>query len=144
MLWPDVNWGSSTQAQTYRNALTAVQQLNKVQEHVKNYQPQILVLSALPSCRPPLVDFATLMTKKSLLVCGHILSVSSPIDVMIITERVIAYIILRTQNNLSIYTLNVYFFIYSNCLKIIIVFRNKCYFVFRIEWVVQNFCFVLH
>ncbi|XP_054285767.1 solute carrier family 12 member 1-like [Macrosteles quadrilineatus] len=74
----DVNWGSSTQAQIYRNALGAVQQLNKVQEHVKNYQPQILVLSALPSCRPPLVDFASLMTKNSLLICGHILSTPVP------------------------------------------------------------------
>ncbi|XP_046679509.1 solute carrier family 12 member 1 isoform X2 [Homalodisca vitripennis] len=74
----DVNWGSSTQAQTYRNALNAVQLLSKVQEHVKNYQPQILVLSALPSCRPPLVDFASLMTKHSLLLCGHILSAPVP------------------------------------------------------------------
>lgn len=74
----DVNWGSSTQAQTYRNALSAVLQLSRVEEHVKNYQPQILVLSALPSCRPPLVDFASLMTKNSLLICGHIISTPVP------------------------------------------------------------------
>uniref|UniRef100_A0A1B6CXS0 SLC12A transporter C-terminal domain-containing protein n=1 Tax=Clastoptera arizonana TaxID=38151 RepID=A0A1B6CXS0_9HEMI len=74
----DVNWGSSTQAQMYRSALQSVQQLSKVEEHVKNYSPQILVLSALPSCRPPLVDFAALMTKHSLLLCGHILNAPVP------------------------------------------------------------------
>ncbi|KAL1139743.1 hypothetical protein AAG570_006721 [Ranatra chinensis] len=70
---PDVNWGSSTQAQTYKNALMSVQQLNRVEDHVKNYRPQILVLTGLPNTRPPLVDFAYLMTKNvSLLICGNI------------------------------------------------------------------------
>lgn len=71
---PDVNWGSTTQAQTYKNALISVQQLNNVEEHVKNYRPQILVLSGLPNTRPVLVDFAYMLTKNlSLLVCGHVL-----------------------------------------------------------------------
>ncbi|XP_055689651.1 bumetanide-sensitive sodium-(potassium)-chloride cotransporter isoform X2 [Lutzomyia longipalpis] len=71
---PDVNWGSSTQAQTYKNALMSVQQLNNVEEHVKNYRPQILVLSGLPSIRSILVDFGYLITKNvSLLVCGHVI-----------------------------------------------------------------------
>ncbi|KAK5650631.1 hypothetical protein RI129_001660 [Pyrocoelia pectoralis] len=70
---PEVNWGSTTQAQTYKNALQAVHQLNLVEEHVKNYRPQILVLSGMPSARPALVDFANLLTKNlSLLICGHI------------------------------------------------------------------------
>ncbi|XP_058130526.1 bumetanide-sensitive sodium-(potassium)-chloride cotransporter [Anopheles ziemanni] len=70
---PDVNWGSTTQAQTYKNALMSVQQLNNVEEHVKNYRPQILVLGGHPSARPLLVNFAYLLTKKlSLLVCGHV------------------------------------------------------------------------
>lgn len=70
----DVNWGSSTQAQTYKNALISVQQLNNVEEHVKNYRPQILVLTHLPNTRPILVDFAYSLTKNvSLLVCGHII-----------------------------------------------------------------------
>ncbi|GFS33674.1 bumetanide-sensitive sodium-(potassium)-chloride cotransporter [Nephila pilipes] len=34
---PDVNWGSSTQAQTYSLALNAVMKLNEVADHVKNY-----------------------------------------------------------------------------------------------------------
>ncbi|XP_037939508.1 bumetanide-sensitive sodium-(potassium)-chloride cotransporter isoform X2 [Teleopsis dalmanni] len=75
---PDVNWGSTTQAQTYKNALMSVQQLNNVEEHVKNYRPQILVLSGLPNTRPVLVDFAYMLTKNlSLLVCGHVLRGSS-------------------------------------------------------------------
>ncbi len=70
---PDVNWGSTTQAQIYKNALQAAHQLNNVEEHVKNYRPQILVLSGMPSARPALVDFAHLITKnQSMLVCGHI------------------------------------------------------------------------
>lgn len=70
---PDVNWGSTTQAQTYKNALMSVQQLNNVEEHVKNFRPQILVLSGLPNSRPILVDFAYMLTKNlSLLVCAHV------------------------------------------------------------------------
>lgn len=69
----DVNWGSTTQAQTYKNALTSVQQLNNVEEHVKNYRPQILLLTHLPNTRPILVDLAYMLTKNlSLMVCGHI------------------------------------------------------------------------
>lgn len=69
----DVNWGSSTQAQTYKTALSSVQELVNIEEHVKNYRPQILVLSGLPSSRPPLVDFAYLICKNlSMMVCGHI------------------------------------------------------------------------
>ena len=72
----DVNWGSTTQAQTYKNALTSIIQLNNVEDHVKNYRPQILVLSALPNNRPQLIDFAYLLTKNlSLLICGHVIKV---------------------------------------------------------------------
>ena len=70
---PDVNWGSSTQAQTYKDALNAVYKLQQVEDHVKNYRPQILVLSGEPNHRPPLIDFAYSITKKlSLLMCGHV------------------------------------------------------------------------
>lgn len=71
---PDVNWGSSTQAQTYKTALSSAHRLNQVHEHVKNYRPQILVLTGSPSNRLPLVDFTYHITKKiSLLVCGHVI-----------------------------------------------------------------------
>jgi len=71
---PDVNWGSTQQAQTYKNALMSVQQLNYVEEHVKNFRPQILVLAGPPNSRPQLVHFGYSLTKKlSLLVCGHVM-----------------------------------------------------------------------
>ncbi|CAH1407142.1 unnamed protein product [Nezara viridula] len=67
---PEVNWGSSTQAQAYYFALRSALELNKVAEHVKNYRPQVLVLSGQPGARPALIDFANLITKgKSLLIC---------------------------------------------------------------------------
>ncbi|XP_076355508.1 solute carrier family 12 member 2-like isoform X1 [Tachypleus tridentatus] len=70
---PDANWGSSTQAQTYKSALSTVIKLNRVEEHVKNYRPQILLLSGHPNSRPPLVDFTYNICKSlSLLVCGNI------------------------------------------------------------------------
>nr|XP_033326435.1 bumetanide-sensitive sodium-(potassium)-chloride cotransporter isoform X2 [Megalopta genalis] len=70
---PDVNWGSSTQAQTYKTALTIVYRLNSIDEHVKNYAPQILALSGPPGARPALLHLANLITKNhSLLICGEV------------------------------------------------------------------------
>ncbi|KAF5306750.1 hypothetical protein FQA39_LY01508 [Lamprigera yunnana] len=70
---PDVNWGSSTQAQTYKTALTTSHRLINIGEHVKNYQPQVLLLCGKPQSRPPLLDFANLITKNnSLLIVGEI------------------------------------------------------------------------
>jgi solute carrier family 12 (sodium/potassium/chloride transporter), member 2 len=72
----EVNWGSSTQAQIYRNALVSIQQLAQVEDHVKNYRPQLLVLSGMPGSRPALIDFAYLISKKhALIVCGHVVTV---------------------------------------------------------------------
>jgi len=71
---PEANWGSSAQAQVFVGALKAVQNLTDTKDHVKNYRPKILVLSGNPAHRPPLVDFANLITKKlSLLICGHVI-----------------------------------------------------------------------
>ncbi|XP_076054160.1 bumetanide-sensitive sodium-(potassium)-chloride cotransporter-like isoform X1 [Oratosquilla oratoria] len=71
---PDVNWGSSTQAQTYVSALKTTLDLNTIEEHVKNFRPQMLVLSGSPGVRPPLLDFAQSITKNiSLLICGHVI-----------------------------------------------------------------------
>jgi hypothetical protein len=92
-LFADVNWGSSTQAQTYTNALLAVQQLNNVEDHVKNYRPQILVLSGMPGFRPPLIDFAYLITKNlSLMICGHILKVTLHSIVAIYSKQSTNYV----------------------------------------------------
>lgn len=73
----DVNWGSSTQAQMYNMALSSVVSLSQIEEHVKTYRPQVLVLAGLPSDRPPLTHFSHSITKNmSLLVVGHCLKVT--------------------------------------------------------------------
>ncbi|CAH2267293.1 jg14760 [Pararge aegeria aegeria] len=70
---PDVNWGSSTQAQTYKTALSSAHNLARTGEHVKNYWPQLLVLAGKPQDRPALVDLGNLITKSgSLMVVGDI------------------------------------------------------------------------
>jgi solute carrier family 12 (sodium/potassium/chloride transporter), member 2 len=70
---PDVNWGSSTQAQTYKTALASAHQLQRITDHVKNYHPQVLVLAGKPYHRPPLVDLANLITKNnSLMIVGDV------------------------------------------------------------------------
>lgn len=71
---PDVNWGSSTQEQTYKTALSAALRLQHVSDHIKNYHPQVLVLSGCPHARPPLIDLGNLITKNhSLLIVGDVI-----------------------------------------------------------------------
>uniref|UniRef100_A0A670J5S2 Solute carrier family 12 member 3 n=1 Tax=Podarcis muralis TaxID=64176 RepID=A0A670J5S2_PODMU len=75
---PEVNWGSSVQAGTYNMALSNAVNLNDVEDHVKNFRPQCLVLSGPPSFRPALVDFVNAFTKKvSLMICGNVAEVNS-------------------------------------------------------------------
>ncbi|XP_041440857.1 solute carrier family 12 member 3-like [Xenopus laevis] len=75
---PEVNWGSSVQAGAYNMALTYSVNLSGVQEHVKNYRPQCLVLTGPPSFRPALVDFVCSVTKHtSLMICGNVAIVST-------------------------------------------------------------------
>ncbi|KAM7149945.1 solute carrier family 12 member 3-like [Macrochelys suwanniensis] len=70
---PDVNWGSSVQAGTYSMALSYSVSLTQVEEHVKNFRPQCLVLTGPPSFRPALVDFVSGFTKGvSLMICGNV------------------------------------------------------------------------
>ncbi len=71
-----INWGSSTQAASYNSALNSVLGLNTVEEHTKNYRPQVLLLSGFPSSRPALIDMAHLIVKDiSLMVTGHVVKV---------------------------------------------------------------------
>lgn len=78
---PDVNWGSTTQAQTYKSALTSALRLQQIDEHVKNYRPQILVLAGKLQSRPPLVDLANLITKhNSLMIVGDVVTVYEAIS----------------------------------------------------------------
>ena len=78
----EVNWGSSTQGRAYDVALSGIYQLNNVEEHVKNYKPQILVLSGQPGTRRALVDLGHLICKSSssLLVCGNIVQVINVLE----------------------------------------------------------------
>uniref|UniRef100_A0A3P9L0Z5 Solute carrier family 12 member 10, tandem duplicate 1 n=1 Tax=Oryzias latipes TaxID=8090 RepID=A0A3P9L0Z5_ORYLA len=71
---PKLNWGSSIQAGTYNMALSYSVSLTTVEEHVKNYRPQCLVLTGPPNQRPALVDFVGCFTKNtSLMICGDII-----------------------------------------------------------------------
>ncbi|XP_057688066.1 solute carrier family 12 member 2-like [Corythoichthys intestinalis] len=70
---PDVNWGSSTQALIYNQALTQCLNLTAVEDHVKNFRPQCLVLTGYPSSRPALLQMVHSFTKNvGLMVCGHV------------------------------------------------------------------------
>ncbi|XP_071964639.1 solute carrier family 12 member 2-like [Antedon mediterranea] len=71
---PEINWGSSTQALTYKQALQCTVKLLSIPEHTKTFRPQCLVLSGTPDCRPALVHFVSHITKNtSLLVCGNVI-----------------------------------------------------------------------
>ncbi|KAI1235462.1 hypothetical protein IHE44_0002326 [Lamprotornis superbus] len=84
---PDVNWGSSMQASSYNMALNYSVGLSEVDEHIKNYRQEqliivlgtegCLVLTGPPNFRPALVDFVGTFTKNlSLMLCGNVLIVS--------------------------------------------------------------------
>ncbi|XP_043916737.1 solute carrier family 12 member 2 isoform X2 [Protopterus annectens] len=70
---PDVNWGSSTQALTYLSALQHSIRLTGVEDHVKNFRPQCLVLTGAPSSRPVLLHLVHSFTKNvGMMICGHV------------------------------------------------------------------------
>ncbi|XP_038598481.1 solute carrier family 12 member 2 [Tachyglossus aculeatus] len=70
---PDVNWGSSTQALTYLSALQHSIRLSGVEDHVKNFRPQCLVLTGPPGSRPALLHLVHAFTKNvGLMICGHV------------------------------------------------------------------------
>lgn len=72
----DVNWGTSADANRYRKALNSLLKITRSVEHVKNYRPQLLVLTGNPAARQSLVDFAYCITKgQNLMLCGHVIPV---------------------------------------------------------------------
>ncbi|KAK6014344.1 hypothetical protein OSTOST_20296, partial [Ostertagia ostertagi] len=74
VLMIDINWGTSTTATTYKHAFNGVMKLTKNETHVKNYRPQVLVLSGAPHERPPLIQLAYSITRgASLLMCGNVI-----------------------------------------------------------------------
>uniref|UniRef100_A0A914CU74 Solute carrier family 12 member 2 n=1 Tax=Acrobeloides nanus TaxID=290746 RepID=A0A914CU74_9BILA len=83
-----VNWGSSHQANRYRKVLSNVLKLTHSEQHVKNYRPQILVLTGNPAARQVLVDFADCITKgTNLLICGHVVPYPSLVGATVIAEK---------------------------------------------------------
>ncbi|XP_067104584.1 solute carrier family 12 member 1 isoform X1 [Osmerus mordax] len=60
---PKVNWGSSTQAVTFVSAVSNTLSLSGIEDHVKNFRPQFLVLTGSPKTRPALLDLAHSLTK---------------------------------------------------------------------------------
>ncbi|KAL4613323.1 putative Na-K-2Cl cotransporter [Arapaima gigas] len=63
---PDVNWGSSTQAITFVNAVNNALTLSGVEDHIKNFRqvlPQCIVLTGAPRTRPALLDIVHSFTK---------------------------------------------------------------------------------
>ncbi|CAH2087505.1 unnamed protein product [Euphydryas editha] len=60
---PDVNWGSSTDAQRYKDTVGALIQMSHMHENIKMYNPQVLVLAGRPGIRPALLDMGHLITK---------------------------------------------------------------------------------
>ncbi|KAK7115879.1 solute carrier family 12 member 3-like [Littorina saxatilis] len=77
---PDVNWGSSGQAHVYRKALKFSLKLLRTEDHIKNFRPQVLVLTGEPENRPALVDFVSHVTKNvGLMVCGSVI-IGKPSD----------------------------------------------------------------
>ncbi|XP_046966935.1 bumetanide-sensitive sodium-(potassium)-chloride cotransporter-like, partial [Vanessa cardui] len=60
---PDVNWGSSTDAQRYKDTVSALIQMSHMHENIKSYNPQLLVLAGRPNNRPALLDMGHLITK---------------------------------------------------------------------------------
>ncbi|XP_047622384.1 solute carrier family 12 member 1 isoform X4 [Phacochoerus africanus] len=70
---PDVNWGSSTQALSYVSALDNALELTTVEDHVKNFRPQCIVLTGGPMSRPALLDITHAFTKNSgLCICCEV------------------------------------------------------------------------
>ncbi|XP_077169976.1 solute carrier family 12 member 3-like [Paroedura picta] len=86
---PEANWGSSVQAGTYNMALSNAVSLVNVEDHVKNFRPQCMVLSGPPNFRPALVDFVGAFTKGvSLMVCGNVLEVQGAVSTQDYDEQV--------------------------------------------------------
>ncbi|CDW57246.1 solute carrier family 12 [Trichuris trichiura] len=76
---PDVNWGDSTQANSFRNAVHNMLKLQMTQDHVKTYRPMILLLTGNPCKRKDMVNFVSNITRsQGMLICGQVLQ--APLD----------------------------------------------------------------
>ncbi|CAF2861873.1 unnamed protein product [Rotaria sp. Silwood2] len=101
---PEVNWGSSVQAHTYRRALDATLKLGSVQEHVKNFRPQMLVLTGNPICRPALVDIGSLLTHgHSLMICGNVILDDPSVNIKLYDQKDNCELWLKKRNAKAFY-----------------------------------------
>ncbi|XP_060115837.1 solute carrier family 12 member 1 [Heteronotia binoei] len=70
---PEVNWGSSAQALYYVTAIDRALELTTVDDHVKNFRPQCIVLTGGPMIRPALLDITHSFTKDNgLCICCEV------------------------------------------------------------------------
>ena len=70
---PEANWGSATEAQVYSFTLSNSYRLQHVQEHIKNYRPQFLVLSGDPETREGIVRLVhEISGNVSLMICAEV------------------------------------------------------------------------
>ncbi|KAI1725052.1 solute carrier family 12 domain-containing protein [Ditylenchus destructor] len=83
-----INWGSSTEANRYRKAFNSLVKITHAEEHVKNYRPQLLVLTGNPAARQALVDFANCITNgQNLMLCGHIIPHRSSVSATAVIRK---------------------------------------------------------
>lgn len=70
---PQVNWGSSSQAFSFVQALRYALRLEGIEDHVKNFRPNCLVLTGRPQDRPNLAHIVSQITKNvGLMVYGNV------------------------------------------------------------------------
>ena len=70
---PAINWGSSTQAQIFRKSLDFSLKLMDIEDHVKNFRPNFLVLTGQLIKRPALCDLiGAIARNRSLMVCANV------------------------------------------------------------------------
>uniref|UniRef100_A0A915CQ49 DNA-(apurinic or apyrimidinic site) lyase n=1 Tax=Ditylenchus dipsaci TaxID=166011 RepID=A0A915CQ49_9BILA len=76
-----INWGSSAEANRYRKAFISLLKITRTEAHVKNYRPQLLVLTGNPAARQALIDFAYCITNgQNLMLCGHVIPHKSSVS----------------------------------------------------------------
>lgn len=72
-----INWGSSRKTQLLKSIMDRMYMVNSIEYHVKNYLPNLMVLSGKPESRKKLISFANLITKNNgLQVCINVEKVS--------------------------------------------------------------------
>ncbi|XP_043933560.1 solute carrier family 12 member 1 [Protopterus annectens] len=70
---PEVNWGSSSQAISFVTAVNDALELSGVEDHVKNFRPQCIVLTGPTMARPALLDITHSFTKDTgLCICCQV------------------------------------------------------------------------